>query len=196
MTGADRTSAAARLEACALRLFDEHGYNEVTTEQVAAAAGVTQRTFFRHFPNKAAVVFGRFDESTAEFTNLLYQQPAELTITAALINAIAAQDRATPVGADDARRVRIVRNTPSLGDAIRAFEADFEAMLGDWIAQRHHRDADDFDVRVAAATLVAARRVAMNEWQRHEGRVSIIEIARRAVASIDPHLPPHPTTRD
>ncbi|MFC5379404.1 TetR/AcrR family transcriptional regulator [Aquipuribacter nitratireducens] len=46
-----------RLVGAAMRLFSEHGYAATTVDDVAAAAGVTQRTFFRHFPDKEEVLF-------------------------------------------------------------------------------------------------------------------------------------------
>lgn len=46
-----------RLRQAALALFSEHGYEATTVDDVAAAAGVTQRTFFRHFVDKEEVLF-------------------------------------------------------------------------------------------------------------------------------------------
>jgi AcrR family transcriptional regulator len=47
-----------RLKSAALELFASRGYSEVTVEEVSQAAGVTERTFYRHFPTKQDVLFG------------------------------------------------------------------------------------------------------------------------------------------
>ena len=46
-----------RLQCAALDLFREHGYDRTTTAEIAARAGVTERTFFRYFPDKREVLF-------------------------------------------------------------------------------------------------------------------------------------------
>ncbi len=46
-----------RLQRAALELFRERGYEETTAAEIAARAGVTERTFFRHFPDKREVLF-------------------------------------------------------------------------------------------------------------------------------------------
>ena len=46
-----------RLQFAALELFRERGYEETTAAAIAARAGVTERTFFRHFPDKREVLF-------------------------------------------------------------------------------------------------------------------------------------------
>jgi AcrR family transcriptional regulator len=49
--------ARKRLQLAALELFSERGYEETTAAEIAAKAGVTERTFFRHFPDKREVLF-------------------------------------------------------------------------------------------------------------------------------------------
>ncbi|MGI8625513.1 MAG: helix-turn-helix domain-containing protein, partial [Geodermatophilaceae bacterium] len=50
-----RTRTRERLSDAALDLFGVHGYDATTVAQIAAAAGVTEMTFFRHFRSKADV---------------------------------------------------------------------------------------------------------------------------------------------
>ncbi len=49
--------ARRRLQQAALELFQERGYEATTTAEIAARAGVTERTFFRHFPDKREALF-------------------------------------------------------------------------------------------------------------------------------------------
>jgi AcrR family transcriptional regulator len=53
--------ARERLTAAAMDLFSRHGFAATTVDDVAAAAGVTQRTFFRHFRDKEEVLFADDD---------------------------------------------------------------------------------------------------------------------------------------
>ena len=50
-----------RLEEAALQLFTERGYDQTTTAEIAERAGLTERTFFRHFADKREVLFGGAD---------------------------------------------------------------------------------------------------------------------------------------
>ncbi len=53
----DEADARTRLQRAALELFREHGYDRTTAAGIAARAGVTERTFFRYFPDKREVLF-------------------------------------------------------------------------------------------------------------------------------------------
>ncbi|MFI2641953.1 TetR family transcriptional regulator [Streptomyces sp. NPDC018610] len=50
--------ARRRLQQAALELYQERGFDQTTTAEIAARAGVNERTFFRHFPDKREVLFG------------------------------------------------------------------------------------------------------------------------------------------
>ncbi len=69
----NREDVRRRLQQAALELYRERGYDQTTTAEIAAKAGVTERTFFRHFPDKREVLFD-----------------GEAVLSAALISAVAA----------------------------------------------------------------------------------------------------------
>lgn len=64
-----------RLQAVALQRFASHGYDQTTVAEIAAAAEVTERTFFRHFADKPEVLFAGQDGFLAMFTDPIVAAP-------------------------------------------------------------------------------------------------------------------------
>ncbi len=58
-------SAPARLQQAAFELYTERGYDQTTVAQIAQRAGLTERTFFRHFTDKREVLFQGSDRFRA-----------------------------------------------------------------------------------------------------------------------------------
>jgi AcrR family transcriptional regulator len=79
---------SARLKTAALALFDERGFANVTAAEIAACAGMTERTFFRHFKAKDEVLFEDYAGVKAELTSAIVSAP-EGTSARALLTLIA-----------------------------------------------------------------------------------------------------------
>jgi AcrR family transcriptional regulator len=88
-----RAQIRADIRRAAFRLFVERGYDAVTTEEIAAAAGVSPRTFFRHVPTKEELLLAPVRHGGAAIVGLLEQRPAGESPDVALINAIIARTR-------------------------------------------------------------------------------------------------------
>lgn len=71
--------AALRLESAALELFAEQGYAATTVPEITARAGLTTRTFFRHFTDKREVLFLRDREFPTVVATVLADAPTGLT---------------------------------------------------------------------------------------------------------------------
>ncbi|MFV0259436.1 MAG: TetR family transcriptional regulator [Acidimicrobiales bacterium] len=74
-----RSTRAAIVEA-AFDLFEAHGYNQTSIDDITERADVARRTFFRHFPGKDAVLLPDFDDYLATVTHRLAQAPEPLTL--------------------------------------------------------------------------------------------------------------------
>jgi AcrR family transcriptional regulator len=88
-----RAQIRADIRRAAFRLFVEHGYDAVTTEEIAAAAGVSPRTFFRYVPTKEEVLLAPVRHGGTAIVNLLEKRPAAESPDIALINAIITRTR-------------------------------------------------------------------------------------------------------
>lgn len=180
------TATRERLETVALELFEGEGYDRVTTARIAEAAGVTQRTFFRHFGTKLDALLGDVSARTHEFAAALHHQPPDLPLLEALECTIAATLPSDDQMARELVRGRILRDTESLAGVLRSYEEELESHFAEWIATRTRRDRAAFDVRVTAALLVAARRVVVAEWLAAGADADVVVLARRALTHLTP----------
>lgn len=80
-----KPDARSRLEQGALELYSERGFEQTTVAEIAARAGLTERTFFRHFADKREVLFG----GAKALQELLVKKVAEAPDSVAPIDAVA-----------------------------------------------------------------------------------------------------------
>ncbi|MDP9246917.1 MAG: TetR family transcriptional regulator [Candidatus Dormibacteraeota bacterium] len=106
-----RRAVRAELSEVALQLLTDRDFESVTVDEIAAAAGVSRRTFFRYFASKEDVVFAFLDQGARRlFEEIVARPPEEAPVTAvhhALRQHMAAYQSSTAL-------VRLVRETPCL----------------------------------------------------------------------------------
>ena len=147
-----KTRAAIQTEA--LRLFHEQGYAATTVEQIAAAAEVSESTFFRYFGTKEDVVLhDRFDP-------LLFAafraQPPDRTPVQALRAAMHAVFAELPPAELEREKLRgqLVLAVPELRARALAQFADTMQATAELIAERVGRSPDDFAVRAFTGAMM------------------------------------------
>lgn len=179
--GSKREQTRERLSACALDLFEEHGFEATSVAQIAAAAGVTEMTFFRHFGSKEqAVLTDPFDPVIAAAV------AARPTGEAPLDRAVRGL-RAALAGLSEAdlatarRRVRIVAATPVLRGAAAVQNETTAQAIGDALAAG---GADPLAARVAAAAVLAAVTTALYTWAAHEA-VNLADLIGAALDTLE-----------
>src|SRR4051794_1237115 len=72
-----REAVRSEVQRQAWLLFSEHGFEATTVDRIAAASGMSRRTFFRYFASKDDLVLARMVESGAELVRVLEERPAE-----------------------------------------------------------------------------------------------------------------------
>jgi len=149
-----------------LELFAHHGYEATTVAQIAAAAGVTEMTFYRHFGSKEAlVVEDPYDPLIAEMVG---RQPVSLPPLLRAVRGVRAAWRTMPVADVEPvrERVRIAARTPSLRRVMRANTTRTEEA----VAQRLVGEGcDPTTAAVAAAAVLAALMTALLRWADEDG---------------------------
>jgi AcrR family transcriptional regulator len=112
-----RRLAQTELTSVAQDLFLEQGYEATTVDQIAAAAGMSKRTFFRYFPSKDDLVIGKYDLFGDRMADALDARPANEPVWESMRRVF---DITLDYVRDDQQRARndamdrIVQNTPQL----------------------------------------------------------------------------------
>jgi AcrR family transcriptional regulator len=158
------------IQAEALRLFAKQGFEATTVEQIAAAAEVAPRTFFRYFATKDEVVF--WPEYQPMLTTFVAARPADEpaveAVTHALVDGLAAfydQDRDLVLD-----RLKLAFGTPALYPRLWQQQARSAVAVAQVLAGRLDARPDDLEIRALAAAIAAALWVAVDEWQAHDGQ--------------------------
>jgi AcrR family transcriptional regulator len=172
------------IQAEALRLFANKGFAATTIEEIAAAADVAPRTFFRYFPAKEEVVFWADYQPT--LTDFVAARPGDEPAVQARRHGIV-DGLAGFYGQDRERlleRIKLAFRTPALHPRLRQQQADWAAQMTALLAARLGARPDDLEVRAIAAAIAAALFVAIEEWQAHDGQQDLGALIDRALGSI------------
>ena len=125
------------LQEAALELYLERGYDKTTAGDIAARAGFTERTFFRHFADKREVFFGGEAQLRDLLTGAVAAVPAGIralpTLRAAFHQAVPLIERNLPV---TERRAPVIFATPALRERALAKNAALAAALTDALRAR------------------------------------------------------------
>jgi AcrR family transcriptional regulator len=178
------------LEDAALRLFLEQGYDQTSVTEVAAAAGVAERTFFRYFASKEEVVFCRLDDDLEDFRasigdTLRSSTPSWVDLACGLE---AFGRRYEPLREITRLRAQLVQETPSLQVHGSRYLAIWRNCTADLLAARYDRPITDRDVQLLAGVTTAVLSAAIAEWVwTDEPLVDAVEGTTRRVSALLRH---------
>jgi AcrR family transcriptional regulator len=159
-----RAAAMERIQAVALDLFDERGYQSVTVEQIAEASDVSPSSVYRYFGTKEQIVLlGEFEVDAAHARLDHGVEGSPLDVTRSMMRTAMGH----LVGQDEERvrrQMRHVMSDPALEAALARQVYAASETLGELFAARLDRRADDLEVQVLAHVIVGALLGGLHHW--------------------------------
>jgi AcrR family transcriptional regulator len=173
------------IEAAAIDLFLENGYDATTIEEIAEAALISPRTFFRYFASKEDVLFARSRDEMTLAAHSLAQRPADESLMDSLRALLGTFAELHSVDRErQLCRIALVTTTPHLAAAFLEMLHGMELVLREFVAARLGLDPSDRRPRLAAAAFGAAFRVAAETWQEGDGAQDMPVLVRENVETL------------
>jgi len=174
--------ARGRLERAAFELYGERGFEQTTVAEIAKRAGLTERTFFRHFADKREVLFG----GGSTLAELLVTAVADAPAGAGPIDAAAAGLAA--VGAAIQERRDLARQRQAIIAANRELqerELIKLASLGATLAEAlRQRGVEEPAASLAAEAGIAVFRIAFDRWVNAAGQDELPAVIRQSLEEL------------
>lgn len=161
-----------------MHLFTERGFDAVTVEQIATAAGVSHMTFFRHFPTKESVVLD--DPYDPLIGEAVAAQDRELpALERARLGILDAWDDVDEPGDERTRaRIELAAAHPSLRAKVWENNRATEQVIVDALTGT---GANPLDARVAAGAVLGAVTAALFDWVERATPESLGDRVRRSM---------------
>ncbi len=158
-------TSAGELEHVALRMFDERGFDETTVEDIAAAAGIGRRTFFRYYASKNDAAWGDFDSQLGRMRAALAATPPAVGVLDALRTAILDFNRYPAAEAVwHRRRMVLILRTPALTAHSTLRYAGWRAVVADFVAARTGAAPGDLIPQAVAGAFLGVALAAYEQW--------------------------------
>jgi AcrR family transcriptional regulator len=177
-------NARERLEAAAIDLFEECGYDRTTVADIAARAGLTERTFFRYFSDKREVLFARSEELEKGIVDIIASAPKDATP----LDAVAAAFEAAGAELQDRVDLHLVRARHALvmkHTELRERELIKGASLGTAVTKAlRARGVPELAASLAAEAGIAVFKVGFERWVSQRKPQKFVTQLRAAMAAL------------
>lgn len=168
----------------AMSLLSTRGFEQITVDEIAAAAGISRRTLFRYFPTKADIVTAWTHQMTSALIASVESAPEGCPPQELLGRALESViPRIAPTREEAFACVFLIERTPALLSVSLRKYARWEESLASALGRRLPPSKDRaLTARVAARSAIAAFRTAVDEWIRLKGRPDLRPILRRVMS--------------
>ncbi len=167
--GRKRSTTQDHITSVALDLFAERGFDDVSVDDVARAAGIARRTLFRYYPSKNAIPWGDFDGHLDHMRDLLHAEPVAAPISVALRSAMLAFNSFDEAEtAHHRQRMRVILETAALQAHSMTMYAGWRAVVADFVARRLDLAATALIPQTTAWTMLGVALSAYENWLADE----------------------------
>lgn len=165
--GRPASVTAEQLAQTALSLWGQRGYDDVPLSEVAAAAGVNERTLFRYFASKSDIVWRAIDTSFGDLHEHLAATPAGAPLMTRVRQGILAGFELEESDELTRLRLRIISRTPELYSSSSPPFAAWRTVIQSFVAEVLGIETTDLVPQVAASSIQAATMSALIWWASH-----------------------------
>jgi AcrR family transcriptional regulator len=178
-----RSGTREQLAATALRLFAERGFEATTVDDIADAAGISRRTFFRHFPTKEDAIFPDHDGLRTAVGAQLDMRDHETPVTA-MCNAVrVVLQHYVDEGDVALDRYALTSQIPALRERELVSVHGYQRLFVNYLRSRLRED-DALTHELMAAGVVAGHNAALRSWLRSNGKADAMALFERAAGTI------------
>ena len=187
--GRPAATSRGELERICLTIFSEQGFDVTSVDEIAAAAGIGRRTFFRYFKSKNDAVWGEFDTQLEGFARWFAACPPDLPVVEAIRAAVIAFNSFDAQATESLRnRMRLILSSPSLQAYSTLRYTAWREVVARFVVSRLGGTPDDLIPRTLGHLALGAALSAYEQWLADED-ADLIDLLRTSLALLgDPTL--------
>lgn len=194
--GRRRVTSQAELERVAFELFAANGFEQTTVEDIAVAAGIGRRTFFRYFPSKNDVPWGMFERELEGVRARLKACPGDVQLMDAIRVALVDFNKVEPGQIPlHRRRMELILRVPALLAHSTLRFAAWREVIAEFVAERTGQRPDTLAPQAIAHAVLGVAVAAYEQWLDDENAElgTLLDLAMRHLAAAFT-APEHPAT--
>ncbi|MEU3729727.1 TetR family transcriptional regulator [Streptomyces sp. NPDC033538] len=170
----ERTRRAVRAELAevAIGLFTHQGFDETTVEDIARAAGMTKRSFFRYFPTKEDVVFDGVDLTGEKVVADIAARPADEDPWDSLHHVLRAWLEEIYASEQVLETLRLIEATPALVGRLHQRRTEWRRRVSDALQDRPGAEIDPYTADLLTNAATAVLDAVSSQWVRSDGQAN------------------------
>ncbi len=176
----------AELAERAMELFEANGFAETTVDDIAKAAGMSKRSFFRYFATKEDAALGAVEVLGEQVVAEIRERPPEEPPWQCLREVLRRWEERIRASAEQLAGLRLIESTPALRAAQHAKRDQARALIGDALRARPGAELSAFEADLLTAAAGAALDAVSREWLRSGGTADRAALLDRAFDLLHP----------